>query len=178
MRNPIRRSLTLLLPALLIACGGDEPVTPETPENAAGTGAGIPESFWLASAPADAVDVGSAHGSAQDGDTVVVRGIVGGSLTPFVEGLAAFTIVDPSLVSCEGPDDHCPTPWDYCCEDPTAIANNSATIELRDGGAPLAVDPRGFHGLDNLSRVVVEGTAHRDGGGNLIVAATGIHMQP
>jgi len=53
----------------------------------------LPEHFYLAQAPAGAIDVTAAHASVKDGDPIVVRGAVGGSQEPFVAGLSAFTIV-------------------------------------------------------------------------------------
>lgn len=71
--------------------------------------------FLLTSEPADAVDVIKVREEAKDGDDVVILGRIGGSENPWVEGRAAFSIVDPSLKSCKecGSDD-CPKPWDYC----------------------------------------------------------------
>jgi hypothetical protein len=138
----------------------------------------LPERFYLAESPPGAVDVGAAHASARDGDTVVVRGAVGGSESPFVEGLAAFTIVDPALKSCVGDGMNCPTPWDYCCVDPVTLSANGATVELRQDGQLLAASPRGFHGLEPLVTVLVQGTARRDAQGNLTIVATGLHPLP
>jgi hypothetical protein len=158
---------------LTTACGGSTAEDAQAPPRS-----DLPEHFYLAELPDGALDVGAAHDSAEDGDLVVVRGAVGGSAKPFVEGLAAFTIVDPALESCVGDGMGCPTPWDYCCEDPQTIAQRSATIELREGDTPLAASPRGFHGLDHLVTVVVQGTARRDERGNLTIVATGLHPLP
>ncbi len=43
-----------------------------------------------------------------------LSGRIGGSEKPFVDGLAAFTIVDLKVPYCAD-DEGCPTPWDYCC---------------------------------------------------------------
>ena len=134
----------------------------------------LPERFLLATAPADAQDVGAVWQSAQAGADVAVRGVVGGTEKPFVEGLAAFTLVDPALKSCVGDDMGCKTPWDYCCVDPGTIAKNSVTVEFRDGTRPLAASPRGFHGLDHLKTVVVRGVVERDAQGNVTIVASGV----
>jgi len=166
---------TALSALLLIsaACGGSVEERTEAPPRS-----DLPERFYLAAAPAGALDVAAVHASAKEGDAVVVRGAVGGSETPFVTGLAAFTIVDPALKSCVGDAMNCPTPWDYCCVDPGTLARGSATIELTENGKLLAASPRGFHGLDHLVTVVVQGTAKRDAQGNLTVLATGLHPLP
>jgi hypothetical protein len=169
MKNPLRPFL-LVVPVLLAACGGES-----APARAAGLPASdLPEHYFLASTPAGAVDVGAARAGLEDGATVTVRGVVGGSVKPFVEGLAAFTIVDPALVSCAEDDMACKTPWDYCCIDPQTIAENSATVEFRESGATLSASPRGFHGLDRLSTVVVEGVAEKDAQGNVTIVASGV----
>ena len=162
-------SLALLSAA---ACGGKETAQSAPPRS------DLPEKFHLAQAPAGAVDVAAAHASAKDGETVAVRGAVGGSTHPFVEGVAAFTIVDPALESCENDGMNCPTPWDYCCVDPSSLAKGTAMIEISEGGQLVKANPRGFHGLDHLVTVVVQGTAKRDARGNLSIVATGIHPQP
>jgi hypothetical protein len=70
--------------------------------------------FLLPQEPAGATDVITARRS-QDGDAVVLFGRIGGSENPWVEGVAAFTIVDSSIKPCnEIGDDTCPKPWDYC----------------------------------------------------------------
>lgn len=128
--------------------------------------------------PADAVDVVAAHANAKDGTEIVVRGVVGGSEQPFVEGLAAFTIVIPALKSCVGDGTGCLTLWDYCCVDPGTLASGSATTEFREGDKLLAASPRGFHGLDHLKTVVVADTASRDSHGNPTIVARGLHPMP
>ncbi len=174
------KRLKPLVPAILlsltlpIACGGSSKPT-EAPSVELWR---VPERFWLAELPAGAVDVAAAHQSATDGTEIVVRGVVGGSEEPFVEGLAAFTIVDPAEKSCVGDGMGCATPWDYCCVDPATLAKASATIELHEGDVLLAARPRGFHGLDHLVTVVVSGTARRDAHGNLTVVARGLHPLP
>ena len=69
--------------------------------------------FVLTSEPAGAVDVVTARES-KDGDPVTVFGRIGGSESPWVEGYAAFNVVDASLKSCTELGCDCPKPWDYC----------------------------------------------------------------
>lgn len=160
-------SLFLLLPA----CSSEAPrETLPSPD--------LPARFWSASEPAGALPVAEVHAAAENGQRVVLLGAVGGARKVFVDGAAVFTLVDPALVSCVGDGMGCKTPWDYCCEDPEKMRRGTATIELRDGDRLLPVSPRGFHGLDHLSLVVVEGLAERDGSGNLVVAAERLHVRP
>jgi len=162
--------LLLLVLLLVPACGGGSADV----DPGAAAASDLPERYWLSSTPAEARDVGAARGDLTDGATVAVRGVVGGSKKPFVEGLAAFTLVDPALDSCVGDGTGCPTPWDYCCVDPQTIAENSVTVELREGGTALPASVRGFHGLDHLATVVVQGVAERDAQGNVTIVASGL----
>ena len=71
--------------------------------------------FLLATEPNGATDVITVREEAKDQDEVVIVGRIGGSENPWVDGRAAFSIVDPSLKSClECGSMGCPKPWDYC----------------------------------------------------------------
>jgi len=173
--------LLLLVPICAASCGGDS--TDEAPVDPIASGASgasgqpeLPERYWLASAPADARDVGAARADLTDGATVTVRGVIGGSKRPFVEGLAAFTLVDPALESCVGEGGACKTPWDYCCVDPQTISENSATVEFRDGDTLLETSLRGMNGLEPLATVVVQGVAERDPQGNVTIVSSGVRV--
>ena len=167
----------LLLIALVLApacglasCGAEE-------SRAALPDSDVPESFFLASAPSGAKSVGEVVASSQDGDSVVVTGRVGGAHKVFVDGYAAFSIVDASVQPCGADNmDDCPTPWDYCCETPEELAAKSLSVELAAEGKVLAARPRGFHGLDHLKTVVVAGRVDKDDAGNVRVLATGLHV--
>lgn len=169
MTTPIARHVLTLSLVLAAACGAQE--------SDATAASAIPERFLLPSAPEGALDAAAARAGAVQGERLVVRGVVGGARAPFVSNLAAFTVVDATLEnSCLLEGDHCPTPWDYCCVEPAQIAAGSVMVELREGGKLLPVGARGFHGLDHLSQVVVEGTAEVDARGNVTVVASGLHL--
>lgn len=146
--------------------------------NAATTNEGPTNSQYLAaSEPADAIPVGEARAAIEDKQTVTLVGTIGGSSQPFVDGLAAFTIVDPKVSYCS-PDEGCPTPWDYCCTQ-DQVKDNIATVKVvDDSGSPVAENARQLLGVEELSTVVVEGTAKRDDAGNLTVAATKVFVRP
>ncbi len=134
----------------------------------------LPASYWLATAPAGALDINKARQSAEDGGEIVVVGRVGDLLAK----RAQFKLIDRSFVPCnERPEDECKTPWDYCCEDPTELAKGTIVIECRDGDKLRKVTAKGFHGLDHLKEVVVRGKVIKDEAGNLIVVAAGIHVK-
>lgn len=133
--------------------------------------------FVISIEPTGAVPVGMARDSIEGGQEVTLVGIIGGSSQPFVDGLAAFTVVDPKVPYCSA-EENCPTPWDYCCTQ-DQVKDNIATVKVVDeSGKPVAQDARRLLGVKELSTVVVQGTAARDERGNLTVAATGVFIRP
>jgi len=126
--------------------------------------------------PADAMPVGEAKEKIEDGQDITLVGIIGGSSQPFVEGLAAFTVVDPKVEYC-APEEGCPTPWDYCCTQ-DQVKENIATVKIVNGeGKPVTQDAREFLNIKELSTVVVIGKAKRDDQGNLTVAASKLFVR-
>jgi hypothetical protein len=173
------RNSSLLLASIAIAltlgissCGKSDDAKKSGPSVASG----LPDSFLLKAAPADAKPVAEVRAKAKTGDQVVVTGLVGGSAEPFTSGAAAVTLVDPSVKPCT--EDHCPTPWDYCCEPVENLRKNMVTVEFRDKGTLLKTSARGFHGMDHSKTVVVVGEAKRDEADNVIVHATGVFVKP
>lgn len=169
----MKRGLLVVLFALvgMIGCGGSED---PAASSAAGPGEGT--AFLASSEPAGAVAVGEARKSAKDQQDVVLVGRIGGSEKPFVDGIAAFTIVDPKVPYCHE-DEGCPTPWDYCCEQ-NQVKENIATVKVVDvKGTPVAKDARELLGVKELSVVVVQGKAQRDAEGNLSVLADQVFVK-
>ena len=132
---------------------------------------------YLASAePANSTPVGDARKNTKDGEPVTLVGHIGGAADPFVEGIAAFTIVDPKVKYCP-PEEGCPTPWDYCCTQ-DEVKENIATVKIVDDqGKPVTEDARQLLGVKELALVVVEGTAKRDDQGNLSVNAKKVFIK-
>ena len=127
--------------------------------------------------PDGALPVGEARKSVKDDQAVTLIGVIGGSTEPFVDGLAAFTIVDAKVPYCSA-DEGCPTPWDYCCTQ-DQVKGNIATVKIvDDAGKPVADDARKMLNVKELSTVVVQGTARRDDQGNLTVAASKVFVRP
>jgi hypothetical protein len=133
--------------------------------------------YMLASEPAGAQDVLAVRESAKDGDPVVIAGRIGGDHSPWVDGVAAFSIVDSSLKACnEIPGDSCPTPWDYCCE--SNLNAKKALIKVVDAqGQTVGTDARQLLNLKELQTVVVSGKAQRDDAGNLTVLAESVYVK-
>jgi hypothetical protein len=137
----------------------------------------VPGTFFVATSPPSPKSVAEVVASAKDGDQVVVTGRVGGAHKVFVDDYAAFTIVDAKLKACSDNEaDECKTPWDYCCESPETMAANALSVELVTDGKLLKANPRGFHGLDLLKTVVVQGKVAKDSAGNVRVLATRVHV--
>ena len=133
--------------------------------------------FLLSSHPEGAKDVIAVRETATDGDDVLVVGRIGGSANPWVEGRAAFSIVDNSLKACSDiPGDMCEKPWDYCCETEKLPSSTALIKVVGKDGDLVRTDARELLKVNELSTVVVKGKAERDDTGNLVVLATGVYV--
>jgi len=132
-------------------------------------------SYLLAAEPADPVPVGTARSQAEDGQTLTLIGYIGGTESPFVNGAAVFTIVDPDVPRCA--DENDPTPWTYCCQQ-DKLKTNMATIQFVDqDGEILYQDAKQLLGIKEMDLVLVQGTAKRDEAGNLTLAAEKLYVK-
>ena len=134
--------------------------------------------YLLASAPEGASEIVAAKETVKDGDEVTLVGRIGGKIDPWIDGMAAFTIVDSSLRACSDiPGDKCPTPWDYCCE--SDVGAGSALVQLvDDSGEPVMANAKELLNVTELSTVYVTGKAQRDEAGNLTVLASKLYVKP
>jgi hypothetical protein len=141
---------------------------------------GIPNGLFLGEAPSGAQDLSEARkkGNLKPGQTVTLRGVVGGGKDPFVAGRAVFTLMGTALKPCTAnPDDHCKTPWDYCCETKADIAANSATVRVADSkGNPLRTDLKGRASVKELSEVIVTGTVASAESDGVVINASSLHV--
>ena len=187
MRRELNNSMEMTMKKLLVltvlgcaavasGCSQDTSTTPAT--ESASTPAVDGSKFLLTEEPAGAADVIKVREEAKDGDEVVLVGRIGGDENPWVDGRAAFTIVDGSLKACSViPGDQCPKPWDYCCETDRLPAS-TALIKVVDAeGSLVKANAKGLLGVTELSTVVVKGKAKRDDAGNLTVLATGVYVK-
>lgn len=133
------------------------------------------EKYFLAEEPEGARGVMALREEAQDNDKVVVVGRLGGGLNPWIEGLAAFVLLDASFQpDCEE-DEVCEEGCTCCAED---AAKCSTIVKFTDEqGRVLPIDARQLLGVSELQTVVVSGTAKRDEAGNLTVMAKGIYIR-
>jgi len=184
-RQLLRTRLSLsLFAGVLVAAGCDAgSKTPAKPEAGnGGTTAELPASLFLKAAPANPKNVGELAGTAKPGDAVVVRGVIGGSVDPFISKRAIMTVADRRMKSCEdmGGLDHCKTPWDYCCEPRESLKVNLASVQVVDGeGHVLKADLKGQGGLDPSRKIVIEGkVAPESSKDSLVINATGVYVEP
>ncbi len=169
----ILTGLALAAPlTLLVGCGTKTPSTPGASQSAVGA------AYLLTTEPAAAQSVKQARANAKDAEQVTLVGRIGGDTNPWIDGQAAFLIVDSALKPCnEQHDDACPTPWDYCCDSGELTANKAMVKIVDSSGKPIATGAKELLGVQELQTVVVQGTAKRDEAGNLTVLAEGIFVK-
>jgi hypothetical protein len=133
--------------------------------------------YLLSERPADAKEVADVVSSAADNEEVTIVGRIGGSVDPWVQGVAAFDIVDPSLTPCsERTGDSCPTPWDYCC-DLNELKTSTAMVKIVDAdGQPVEKDARELLGVKELQTVVARGKVQKAEDGKFTVLASKIYV--
>lgn len=116
-----------------------------------------PTASWkTTTAPTESVSIKEAKAQAAEGDTISLTGVIGGNLDGGISAESGlFLMVDESIPSCDDlPDDHCKTPWDYCCEPRENLMAGMATVRVVDAdGNPIPLD-----GLKPLDKVTVSGT--------------------
>lgn len=162
--------------SVVAGCSSETPQPPATETPAASIDG---TQFLLDAEPDGSAGVIVARESAADGDDIVITGRIGGSANPWINGRAAFSIVDHSLTACSDiPGDECDKPWDYCCQTDKLPTATALVKFVDDNGKPLAVDSRELLAVTELQTVVVLGKAQRDEAGNLTVLASQLFAQP
>lgn len=174
------KKMILIGLALVSAFGCAENGSDEQTANSQGTSQpsidGGP--YLLNAEPEGVLEVIAAREAAEDGTEIVVEGRIGGSVDPWIDGRAAFTIVDNSLKACSDiSGDKCQKPWDYCCET-TKLPTATALVKVvDDDGELIKAGAKELLNVKELSTVVVTGKAKRDEEGNLTVLATGVFVK-
>lgn len=161
--------------SLLIALTGCDKASSQQATQAANTAEQATSTAWLlTSAPDGAVSITEARTNAKEGDSVVIRGRIGGRHSPMSAESPVFTVVDLELAYCgQHEDDGCTTPWDYCCESPGTIMSNSATVQLVGDEILNPVEA----GLDPLDEIILIGTVGpRPTDQVFTIRATGVYL--
>ena len=134
--------------------------------------------FLLDEEPDGAVGVIAARESAEDGAPLVLVGRIGGSANPWIEGRAAFTLLDASMtVVAEGEDS---TDGQICTGDCCATERLACTtlVKIVDAnGQVVPVDSRKLLGLKDSDMVVVQGTAKKDKTGNFSILVNRVYVR-
>lgn len=134
--------------------------------------------FVLSEEPDGAVGVIAAKQSAADGAPMVLVGRIGGSANPWIEGRAAFTLMDPSVTVVEPGGDM--ADGEICMDDCCAAERVACTTLVKfvdDEGRVVPVDSRKLLGVKESDMVVIKGTAKKDDSGNFSLLATGLYVR-
>ena len=180
-RNLLAVALFAIAATIFVACDDTEPSQPSATQAATATDGpadALPAGLILDKSPDAPQDVVAVQKSAKAGDTVTLRGRVGGTEKPLADNRAIVTVVDPSVTTCEKmPGENCQTPWDACC-DPDAT-KKSATIQVVGAdGRPLKAPLTGVGGIAPLKELIVTGKVRAAAdSGALVVDATGIYVK-
>jgi hypothetical protein len=169
------KTLALLLLAVVVIAGcGRRPTDSDTDDQVNAVG----KKYLTEQEPAHAQPVAKAIQVDDDAEVTVV-GRIGGESEPMIDGLAAFTIVDPSLKACSDiPGDTCEKPWDYCCEDPDTLKTHSVMVKFTDEqGTVVPVDAKKLFGVAPLQTVVVKGKLQKDDTGKISVVAEKMYVK-
>lgn len=164
--------VTFVVFAVSTGCG----TAPASPSSAA---ANVDASqYKLAEEPDGAVGVIAARESAVDGAPLVLVGRIGGSAKPWIDGRAAFTLLDASVsVVAEGKDSE---EGELCLGDCCANERLDCTTLVKvvdQQGQLVPVDSRELLGLKESDMVVVKGTAKKDKSGNFVMLANGVFIR-
>jgi hypothetical protein len=133
--------------------------------------------FLLNEEPEGAVGVIAARESAEDGKPLVMVGRIGGAANPWIEGRAAFTLLDASMtVVAEGEMAEGAICTGDCCA--TERLTCTAMVKVVDAeGQLIAVDSRQLLGVKEADMVVVEGKAQKDKTGNFVMLANRVYIR-
>ena len=122
--------------------------------------ANLPIDFITNQNLGDSLSVVEAKKKTNSGEIIVINGFIGGRREPFTAGRASFILGDDSIKTCDEIDtDHCPTPWDACCEDRKKILSSTISIQVVDEHTNLLRGTlKGVKGLQPGRKIKVLGT--------------------
>ena len=167
--------LALSTLAVSTGCGSASGTASKAPSPAANIDA---SQYKLTDEPEGAVGVIAARESSEDGAPLVLVGRIGGAANPWIDGRAAFTLLDASMsVVAEGEDSG---EGELCMGDCCATERLDCTtlVKVVDAqGQLVPVDSRELFGLKESDMVVVKGTAKKDKSGNFVMLAKGLYIR-
>jgi hypothetical protein len=169
--------LIVLFGALLVVVGCKEEAEIAKPQAAEA----LPGNLIATSQPTGAVDVSAAKKTAKDGDSVVIKGRIGGQKEPLAANRAIMTVAEMSLPMCdEIPGDKCPTPWDACCEPTATITAQTVSVQVLDADQhPIKTGLNGISGIAPHKNVIVAGIARMTPGSDaMMIDAKQIYVVP
>lgn len=170
-------TLLALVPAVagFSGCGS----APATDSHASSAATNVDAAqFLLNEEPDGAVGVIAGRESAVDGAPLVMVGRIGGAANPWIDGRAAFTLLDASMSVVANGQDSGET--ELCLDDCCALDRQNCTtlVKVVDGqGKLVPIDSRELFGLKESDMVVVKGTAQKDETGNFVMLASGIFVR-
>lgn len=188
-KSVLTAAVVVMLSVMGCALGGCDGKPAEGPvagESAGGEGAaggsaeGVLASLRLAEAPGGARGVVETKNSVEDGQRVVVVGVVAGRKEPIAENRAILTLLDAGVATCDrNPADGCTTPWDACCEPAEVLGKSSVTVQVVGGdGRPVKGSLASIAGVRPLAKLIVRGVARVSADGVVLVNAEGIYVEP
>ena len=134
--------------------------------------------YVLSTEPEGAVGVIEARESVDDGSSLVLVGRIGGTADPWIEGRAAFTLLDASISTVaegEDADEAEVCPGDCCATERLSCTTLVKVVDAQ--GELVPVDSRKLLGLKEADMVVIQGTAKKDKSGNFVMLADGVFVR-
>ena len=174
-----RPTTSLALAGLLLtAVGCGQPSAQATATNTSATASIDAAKYILPQEPEGAVGIIEAREEAKDQQEILMVGCIGGQKNPWIEGRAAFTLIDATMrVVADGQqssgDEIC---LEGCCA--STLAECTALIKVVDEqGRILSIDARNLLGVKIDDMVVVRGRVQRDEEGSFSVMADGVYVR-
>jgi len=167
-----------LVAVLLAAAGCSQQPTQATARSVSPTPPIDTARYLLPEEPDGAVGVMIAREEAKDQDEIVLVGRIGGQKNPWIEGRAAFLMIDAAMTIVA--DGEMSEEGQVCMDDCCASLRTECTTLVKvvdDQGSVLAVDARKLLNASENDMVVVKGRVQRDEEGSFSVAANGVYVR-
>jgi hypothetical protein len=131
----------------------------------------LPSNLFIGSPPSNAIGIGEARKSAQEGKPIAIKGRIGGTAKPIADKYAMFLMTDLSLPLCK---DGCA---DFCNVPRKELLEKVATVQVVDGtGRPIRSAIEGVNGVKPLAEVVIQGTVAKLDANMMLINAQNIYV--